>query len=49
MYSISASTAEVVMLSSGKVVAPCQSDHDPDFLAYVAWVEVGENQPTEVA
>jgi hypothetical protein len=30
--------------SDGKIVAPCQSEFDPDFVAYIAWVNAG-NQP----
>ena len=48
MYSINLQTCEVTRLSDGKVVAPCQSSEDPDFVAYIAWVEQG-NAPTEVA
>lgn len=31
--------------SDGAQVAPCQSTDDPDFLAYITWVEAG-GQPT---
>lgn len=48
MYTISRTTGEVVRVSDGKVVAPCQSAEDPDFLAYIRWVMVEGNQPTEV-
>lgn len=33
-----------VIRSDGKVVAPCQSHDDPDFLAYKDWVHAG-NEP----
>ena len=44
MYTISLSKGEVTRLSDGKIVAPCQSAEDPDFVAYIEWVEAG-NQP----
>jgi hypothetical protein len=47
MYSLSMSTGEAVRLSDGKVVAPCQSADDPDFIAYIDWIYAG-NQPTLV-
>jgi hypothetical protein len=49
MYTISLITGEVVRVSDGKVVAPCQSAEDPDFRAYIDWVMVEGNQPVEVA
>jgi hypothetical protein len=49
IYTISVSTGEVVRVSDGVVVAPCQSADDPDFKAYIEWVMVEGNQPTEVA
>jgi hypothetical protein len=49
MYTISLTTGEVVRVSDGVVVAPCQSANDPDFRAYVDWVMVEGNQPVEVA
>lgn len=47
MYTINYATCEVVRVSDGKVVAPCQSAADPDFVAYIEWVEAG-NEPTIV-
>ena len=47
MYQIQLSTGEVTRLSDGKVVAPCQSAEDPDFVAYIAWVNEG-NAPIEI-
>jgi hypothetical protein len=47
MYEIRPSEGTVTRISDGKIVAPCQSDQDPDFRAYIDWVEVG-NQPTIV-
>lgn len=46
-YTINLSTCEVVRVADGKVVAPCQSPLDPDFVAYQLWVEAG-GVPTEV-
>lgn len=47
MYSIILSTGTVIRDSDQKVVAPCQSAEDPDFLAYNAWANAGNN-PTEL-
>lgn len=47
MYTIKLSTCEVIRESDGKVIAPCQSADDPDWLTYIAWVEAG-NIPNEV-
>ena len=44
-YSIILNTGEVVRGSDLKVVAPCQSIEDLDYMAYIAWIEQG-NQPT---
>ena len=44
MYEIRPSEGTVTRLSDGKVVAPCQSELDPDFLEYIEWVNAG-NQP----
>lgn len=43
-YTINPSEGTVTRNADGKVVAPCQSVEDPDFMAYIAWVEAG-NQP----
>ncbi len=43
-YTIILSEGTVIRDSDRKVVAPCQSDQDPDFVAYIAWVNAG-NQP----
>jgi len=45
MYEIRPSEGTVTRISDGKIVAPCQSDQDPDFRAYIDWVKAG-NQPT---
>lgn len=47
MYTISLSKGEVTRLSDAKIVAPCQSADDPDFVEYIEWVEAG-NQPVIV-
>ncbi|BDU76290.1 hypothetical protein [Mesoterricola sediminis] len=43
-YTVSLSLGTVTRNEDGKIVAPCQSPEDPDFMAYIAWVEAG-NQP----
>jgi len=45
MYTIILDQGTVTRDADGKIVAPCQSDQDPDFRAYIDWVEAG-NQPT---
>jgi hypothetical protein len=47
MYTIILYEGTVTRNEDGKVVAPCQSDQDPDFRAYIDWVEAG-NQPAIV-
>lgn len=49
IYTISLVSGEVTRVADGKVVAPCQSAEDPDFLDYITWVMVEGNQPDEVA
>jgi hypothetical protein len=44
MYTINLDTGEVIRDSDGKVISPCQSTDDPDFLAYNDWIAAG-NQP----
>jgi hypothetical protein len=44
MYEIRPSEGTVTRVSDGKVVAPCQSELDQDFVAYIEWVNAG-NQP----
>jgi len=46
-YSINPTTGNVTRDADGKVVSPCQSAADPDFVAYNNWVAAG-NLPTEV-
>ena len=36
----------VIRVSDDKVISPCQSSTDPDFVAYMAWIEAG-NTPAE--
>lgn len=47
MYTIHVYQGTVVRDSDQKVVAPCESPDDPDFKAYIAWVEAG-NTPTSI-
>lgn len=47
MYEVSISLGTVTRLSDGKIVAPCQSAEDPDFVAYINWVNAG-NEPIVV-
>ena len=44
-YTIYLDQGQAVRDSDLKVVAPCHSSEDPDFLAYIAWINAG-NQPT---
>ncbi len=44
MYTIVLDEGTVTRDEDGVVVAPCQSADEPDFVAYIAWVEAG-NQP----
>ena len=43
-YTIILNTGEVIRNSDLKIVAPCQSAEDPDFVAYIDWINAG-NQP----
>lgn len=45
MYTIILDQGIVIKDSTGQVVAPCQSDQDPEFRTYIEWVESG-NSPT---
>lgn len=45
MYTIVLHEGTVTRDSDGKVVAPCESPLDPDFIEYIKWIESG-NQPT---
>lgn len=47
MYTIILDQGTVIRDSDSKVVAPCESELDPDFIAYIEWVNAG-NQPTIV-
>jgi hypothetical protein len=44
MYSVILDKGAVVRMSDKRVIAPCESEQDPDFLAYIAWVNAG-NKP----
>jgi hypothetical protein len=40
MYTVSL-TQGTVTRADGVVVAPCQSVEEPDFVAYIAWINAG--------
>lgn len=40
-YTINTAEGTVTRDADGKVVAPCQSADDPDFVAYCEWVAQG--------
>lgn len=42
MYIIILDQGLVVRSSDFKVVAPCQSDQDPDFIEYNSWATAGK-------
>lgn len=44
MYTFNPETGEITRDSDGVVVSPCQSPEDPNFIAYVEWVNEG-NEP----
>jgi hypothetical protein len=41
MYTVSISEGTVTRNSDAKIVAPCQSVDDPDFVEYIEWVNAG--------
>ena len=41
MYTVSLSQGTATRNSDSKVVAPCQSVDDPDFVEYIAWIDAG--------
>jgi hypothetical protein len=43
MYYIILDEGKVIRVSDNKVVSPCQSAEDPDFIAYNNWVYEGNN------
>jgi hypothetical protein len=45
MYIIILDEGLVIRESDNKVIAPCESAEDIDFIAYIDWVNAG-NQPT---
>lgn len=47
MYTIILREGTVIRDSDGVQIAPCESAEDPEFLAYIAWVNAG-NEPTLV-
>ena len=42
IYTIILDEGVVLRDSAGVQIAPCQDDHDPDFMGYSAWVEAGD-------
>ena len=44
-YTVVLDEGIVIRDNDGKIIAPCQSVDDPDFVAYGAWVNAG-NEPT---
>ena len=43
MYKIVLDEGVVIRVSDNKVIAPCQSADDVDFVEYIQWVESGNN------
>jgi hypothetical protein len=43
MYTINLYRGTVTRNNDNKVVAPCDSEFDPDFLEYIAWVNSGNS------
>ncbi len=43
MYTVILDEGIVLRDADQKVVAPCESADDPDFVAYGAWVEAGNS------
>jgi hypothetical protein len=48
MYTLVLDEGIVIRESDGYIVAPCQSDTDPDFRTYIDWVMVEGNEPKVV-
>ena len=46
MYTMILDQGTVTRDSDGKIIAPCESDLDPDFLAYIEWVNAGNQLVT---
>lgn len=44
MYTIILNQGTVIRDSDGKIIAPCESELDQDFVAYIDWVNSG-NEP----
>jgi len=44
-YTIKTAFGQVIRNSDGKIVAPCQSAEDPDFIAYCQWAKIEGNEP----
>ena len=49
MFTVILDEGIVIRDGDQKVVAPCQSDQDPDFCEYIAWVMVDGNEPLVLA
>lgn len=45
MYAIILDQGIVLRISDKKIIAPCESEQDPEFVAYINWVNAG-NKPT---
>lgn len=45
MYTLDQSSSEVIRISDGKIISPCDDYNDPDHLAYLDWISQG-NEPT---
>jgi len=43
MYTIILDEGIVLRDSDGKIVSPCESPEDADFVAYIAWVNAGNS------
>jgi hypothetical protein len=48
MYTYVADEGAIIRDSDGKVVSPCQSNEDPDFVEYINWVNAGNTPPAIV-
>jgi len=48
MYTLNTQEGTVIRNSDNKVISPCQSQIDSDYIDYIAWVQSG-NEPTVVS
>lgn len=44
MYAIILDQGVVLRISDKKIIAPCESEQDPEFVSYINWVNAG-NKP----